>query len=336
MICRSAIKPVFIGLGTAAVLAAGGASAIAAEAASPELTITVDAQKQLEPGKPISVTATVATTAEVASAVRISEVKLASSPSGVEAKVIKGCDLDKTLCDFGEVNTTKETATSVVEVGDELDAPVTVTVTMTVVGSFGEEQSTATSEPVALTFNPVKPDPPTETPTDPPSSSKPPTTSKPTKKPTSRTPSKPSPTPTKTAGASGSSGSGSGGSGSGSGSSSGTGGYVPPSPNSSFSPRNPQVALPPIQAPSPSVAPSPVPGAGTPQSRLQGNKAPVAQDITFERMASTQIAWLAALMVAFSLLLTQLRLGRRRVPAGAAAKRAKGTHRRPRRGMFGK
>lgn len=335
MICRSAIKPVFIGLGTAAVLAAGGASAIAAEAASPKLTITVDAQKQLEPGKPISVTATVATTAGVASAVRISEVKLASSPSGVEAKVIKGCDLDKTLCDFGEVNTTKETATSVVEVSDEFDAPVTVTVTMTVVGNFGEEQSTATSEPVALTFNPVKPDPPTETPTDPPSSTKPPTTSKPTKKP-SRTPSKPSPTPTKTAGASGSSGSGSGGSGSGSGSSSGTGGYVPPSPNSSFSPRNPQVALPPIQAPSPSVAPSPVPGSGTPQSRLQGNKAPVAQDITFERMASTQIAWLAALMVAFSLLLTQLRLGRRRVPAGAAAKRTKGTHRRPRRGMFGK
>jgi hypothetical protein len=69
---------------------------------------------------------------------------------------------------------------------------------------------------------------------------------------------------------------------------------------------------------------------------LQGNKAPVAQDVTFERMASTQIAWLAALLVAFSLLLTQLRLGRRRMPAGAAAKRAKGSHRRPRRGMFGK
>jgi hypothetical protein len=110
---------------------------------------------------------------------------------------------------------------------------------------------------------------------------------------------------------------------------------VAPSPNSSFDPRNPQVALPPIQAPNPSVAPSPAPNSGTPQSRLQGNKAPVAQDLTFERMASTQIAWLAALMVAFSLLLTQVRLGRRRLPAGAP-KHTKGSHRRPRHGMFGK
>lgn len=95
------------------------------------------------------------------------------------------------------------------------------------------------------------------------------------------------------------------------------------------------MALPSIQAPNPSVAPSPNPGAETPQSRLQGNKAPVAQDLTFERMASTQIAWLAALMVAFSLLLTQLRLGRRRLPAGAP-RRPRGTHRRPRGGMFGR
>lgn len=107
------------------------------------------------------------------------------------------------------------------------------------------------------------------------------------------------------------------------------------SPNSSFEPQNPQVALPSLQAPSPSVAPSPSPGMEAPQSRLQGNKAPVAQDLTFERMASTQIAWLAALMVAFSLLLTQLRLGRRRVPAGAP-RRPRGTHRRPRGGMFGR
>jgi hypothetical protein len=343
VLCRSAIKPVFIGLGAAAVLAAGGASAIAAEAASPELTITVDAQKQSEPGKPISVTATVATSEDTASAVHISEVKLTSGTTGVDPKVIQGCDFEKTLCDFGEVNTTNETATSVVDVSGKFDAPVTVTVTMTVTGNFGEEPSEATSEPVALTFNPVKADPPTETPTDPPTTTPPPTskpttkpTQKPTQKPTSRTPSKPSPTPTKSAAASGSGGGGSSSSGSGSSSSGSGGGYVPPSPNSSFDPRNPQVALPPIQAPNPSVAPSPVPGSGTPQSRLQGNKAPVAQDVTFERMASTQIAWLAALLVAFSLLLTQLRLGRRRVPAGAAAKRPKGTHRRPRRGMFGK
>ncbi|WP_396450178.1 hypothetical protein, partial [Actinomadura sp.] len=35
VICRSAVKPMFIGLGTAAVLAAGGASALAADTPSP-------------------------------------------------------------------------------------------------------------------------------------------------------------------------------------------------------------------------------------------------------------------------------------------------------------
>ncbi|MFG2085423.1 hypothetical protein [Spirillospora sp. NPDC048824] len=156
----------------------------------------------------------------------------------------------------------------------------------------------------------------------------------------SKTTSKPSPTKSSSGGGGGDGSSGGSSSSSGSGSGSGDGGpsasisgVEPPNPNSSFDPEKPEVALPPIQAPSPSVAPGP--GAVTPQSRLQGNKAPVAQDLTFERMASTQIAWLAALLVAISLLLTQLRLGRRRLPAGAA-KRLKGTHRRPRRGMFGK
>ncbi|KAB2364191.1 hypothetical protein [Actinomadura montaniterrae] len=133
-------------------------------------------------------------------------------------------------------------------------------------------------------------------------------------------------------GGSGSSG-GSGGSG---GTTSGTG-YVPPAPNSSFQAKNPQVALPPIAAPTPSIAPNTA--AVTPESRLRGNKAPVAQDLTFERVASTQVAWLAALMVAIAVLLTQLRLGKRRAPAGAASaamRRARGMHRRTRRGMFGK
>jgi hypothetical protein len=58
-------------------------------------------------------------------------------------------------------------------------------------------------------------------------------------------------------------------------------------------------------------------------------------------MASTQIAWLAALLVAFSLLTTHLRMGRRRPVPGtaralAATSRRKGEHRRPRRGLFGK
>src|SRR5690606_6665658 len=184
---------------------------------------------------------------------------------------------------------------------------------------------------------PTKPPPtPTETPTKPPAKTPP-------KKP-SKTPSK---TPSPPASSSGSSsGGGSGGGGSAGGTSTGAGStgsagsagsVLPPQPNSSFGPRDPQVALPPIDAPSPSVAPGQGGVAATPQTRLQGNEAPVAQDLTFERMASTQVAWLSALLVAFSLLLTQLRLGRRRVPAGAAGRvRPKGAHRRPRRGLFGR
>ncbi|HEY0536916.1 MAG TPA: hypothetical protein VGD53_01035 [Actinoallomurus sp.] len=49
--------------------------------------------------------------------------------------------------------------------------------------------------------------------------------------------------------------------------------------------------------------------------------------LTFGKLASTQAAWLAALLVAFSLLLTQVRLGR----ANVKDPRQKGTHRRQRR-----
>ncbi|MDN3360009.1 hypothetical protein QWU11_46085 [Actinomadura sp. DC4] len=49
--------------------------------------------------------------------------------------------------------------------------------------------------------------------------------------------------------------------------------------------------------------------------------------LTFDKLASTQAAWLAALLVAFSLLLTQIRLGR----AAVRAPKAKGAHRRIRR-----
>ncbi|MDL4817762.1 hypothetical protein [Actinomadura opuntiae] len=195
----------------------------------------------------------------------------------------------------------------------------------------------------AVTFKLVVPSPsPTKTPTKSP-------TKKPSKSPSPSKSASPSPSSSSSSGSnhgsSGGSGSGSGSGGSGSsGGTSGAsaaeagsvGGSVLPTPNSSFASKNPQVALPPIAAPTPSVAPTTV--SVTPNSRLRGNKAPVAQDLTFERVASTQVAWLAALMVAIAVLLTQLRLGKRRAPAGAAAAahRAKGVHRRTRRGMFGK
>lgn len=175
----------------------------------------------------------------------------------------------------------------------------------------------------------------------------------PTPKPTTPTPGKPSdpatgsPAPTtsktksKDSQGGGGTGSNSGGGGGTNNTSSSGGGYTPPSTNGSFNgANNPQVALPPItgNAPSPSVA-APDSSLASPQSTLRANKRPVAQEMTFQRVASTQVAWLAALLVALSLLLTQLRLGRRPAPSGAsaAAKRAKGgAHRRPRNGAFGK
>jgi hypothetical protein len=56
-----------------------------------------------------------------------------------------------------------------------------------------------------------------------------------------------------------------------------------------------------------------------------------SQELTFQRVASTQAAWLAALLVVFSVLLTQVRL----VGARSARSQTKGDHRRNRRGMFG-
>jgi hypothetical protein len=61
------------------------------------------------------------------------------------------------------------------------------------------------------------------------------------------------------------------------------------------------------------------------------NGSPDSQELTFERVASTQAAWLAALLVAFSVLLTQVRLAGGRRPARL---RTKGGHRRTRRGLF--
>jgi hypothetical protein len=56
---------------------------------------------------------------------------------------------------------------------------------------------------------------------------------------------------------------------------------------------------------------------------------PEPQELTFQRLASTQAAWLAALLVAFSLLLTHIRLNK-----PADARRRKGGHRRQRTGVF--
>ncbi|MES9537562.1 hypothetical protein [Actinomadura sp. NPDC000600] len=289
----------------------------------------------LDPGDSLDITTTVKAVGGDVANIRVTNVTVVSKSNGVPLKGATvsgacGAPFEAEGCAIGDLADGKtggpvKSHVTVPEEGPK--ATTTYTITVTVDATDLSPVSGTT------TFKYVVPSkPPTKTPTPTPTPSKTPTKSP------SRKPTKPSTTPSHSS-SSGTSHGGSGGSGS-SGSGNGTGGVntsgsVQTSPNSSFDARNPQVALPSIQAPNPSVAPSPSAGAETPQSRLQGNKTPVAQDLTFERMASTQIAWLAALLVAFSLLLTQLRLGRRRVPAGAP-RRPRGTHRRPRGGMFGR
>ncbi|MFI6521367.1 hypothetical protein ACIBF1_37840 [Spirillospora sp. NPDC050679] len=365
-------RPTLLGLGTAAVLAAGALPALAttAQAAAAPLTVQVTPSAQtLTAGRTARVTATVprpsggfkGTTLRVTGSDALSVVCRAPA-----VKTAAGCDL-------GPVTARAAVATASVTLGESAVKKDT-TLSLTVTAIRAGESASGTAK---VTFTPVEDGPGTGEPTTPPpSSSPPPTSPKPTPKPSpSKTPPKPSPSPSPSlspgsgsgpsdakdgkdkgssndgagsgsnggsgsgSGGSGSSGSGSGG-GSGSGSAGGNGGYTPPSPNGSFKPndaKSPQVALPPI-AQSPSVAPPTSSTTSGPESRLRNNQTPVAQDLTFERMASTQVAWLAALLVAFSLLLTQLRLGRRAEPAAVAEarRRAKGTHRRPRKGLFGK
>lgn len=356
MTCRSAVKPIFVGLGAAAVLAAGGPSALAAPSPSPSASPSASEPASPAPGgldvdvftKPVNpeagdtvdVTTIIEATGGAVADVRIKGIR--ASASGVTLTGACTAPFTSEDCAAGDLSGGEDAVFRWKLEAPEKTEKVEVTVTVAAAG-LDDVVVPATVSFVLPSPSPTPtkpPPPPTETPTE--SPTKPPTKT-PSKKP-SKTPSK---TPSPPASSSGSSsGGGSGGGGSAGGTSTGagstgstgsTGSVLPPQPNSSFGPRDPQVALPPIDAPSPSVAPGQGGVAATPQSRLQGNEAPVAQDLTFERMASTQVAWLAALLVAFSLLLTQLRLGRRRVPAGAAGRvRPKGAHRRPRRGLFGR
>jgi hypothetical protein len=105
--------------------------------------------------------------------------------------------------------------------------------------------------------------------------------------------------------------------------------YTAPSPAGSIQPAGaPSIALPQIAAATPSNAP-PSGLAGNTMAMREG--ASDSQELTFQRVASTQAAWLAALLVVFSVLLTQVRL----VGARSTRSQTKGDHRRNRRGMFG-
>lgn len=110
--------------------------------------------------------------------------------------------------------------------------------------------------------------------------------------------------------------------------------YVPPSALSGLAPATagaPPAAQFPQIAPQQQGAGSPALAGAGPAQNMGALRAasPEPQELTFQRLASTQAAWLAALLVAFSLLLTQVRLNR-----PADARRRKGTHRRRRSGVF--
>ncbi|WP_395107748.1 hypothetical protein [Actinomadura sp. SCN-SB] len=318
MLHRSAGKPILIGLGAAAILAAGAVPVLAVPPEPPGLPAELSTD-----GRAITVPSTLERLSEETGFKGVTvKATIGDAPATLDTTCPGGEAPDDDVCDLSEVADATATISYRIALTGDIaeDTVVTLTVTATFTPEEGEPEP-AEPRTTKITFQAPEPDP-TPTPTKP-----------------TPTPTKPSPTPTDKGeddddkdddGDSSSSGSESG--------SSGGSSYTPPAPNASFGgPQSPRIALPPpLAPPSPSVAPQSAP---VPQSRLQNNKAPVAQDLTFERMASTQVAWLAALLVAFSVLLTQLRLGRRRVAPGrayATSGRRVGAHRRPRRGLFGK
>jgi uncharacterized membrane protein YgcG len=328
---RSAGKPILIGLGAAAILAAGAIPVLAAPPAPPEVPTSISTE---------------ASSVKVESVIRppsgsgFTGVSVTATVGEAPATLSTACpgedeNPDDNLCDLSGVTAETAAITYTVKLTGDItkDTPVSLTVTATYKPADGEAEP-AEPRTTVITFQAPEAEEPPPTPTPTPTA----TTKPPTKSPSPTKPPADDNNDDDGNSGGGSSSSGSSSSGSASGSGSGGSSYTPPAPNGSFgTAQNPRLALPPPIAPqNPSVAPQQAP---TPESRLQNNKAPVAQDLTFERMASTQVAWLAALLVAFSVLLTQLRLGRRRngsARALAATGRTVGSHRRPRRGLFGK
>lgn len=110
--------------------------------------------------------------------------------------------------------------------------------------------------------------------------------------------------------------------------------YVPPSAAGQLAPatNGAQSAQFPQIAPQNGTAAAPPTVVGGEPAQNMGavrGASPEPQELTFQRLASTQAAWLAALLVAFSLLLTHIRLNK-----PAEARRRRGVHRRQRTGVF--
>jgi hypothetical protein len=113
----------------------------------------------------------------------------------------------------------------------------------------------------------------------------------------------------------------------GSGSASNVGSIPPSGTGTTTTGNNGGAVLPPITQQPPTTAPEPtttVQQASNSQSMR--NSAEGSDELSFNQLASTQAAWLAALLVAFSLLLTQVRLGK----ASGKVALQKGAHRKTR------
>lgn len=320
---RSARGPLVIGLGTAAILAASTAALAASGTPTPtadpsaaptptKLALHVSTSPHsttAHPGDSVKVTVTITATQSDKLHPTV-ELTLEADSQAITSDDTSNCDLGGgTSCDVSKFN------------GKAIKLTFKVTVSTSFKRSDVRFRATATDKSNAfshgsdysdITVTP-KPTPSPTTPTPTPSATK--------------TSSTPKPTATAT-GSSGSGGSGSGGGGN-------LNGSVNPQGSSSPVP-SPSVALPAIPAAAPVAQPSVAPDGSTAQPA--GNTTALrsgspAEDLTFERLASTQAAWLAALLVAFSVLLTQVRLGRRPNSAIPAAQ-FKGAHRRNRKGIF--
>ena len=311
MLARSVRNPLVIGLGTGVilvlstappVLAAAGDSASPSPSASPSGSPTPVPEIHVEfartstsavhAGNTVSLTAHVHTGTLPADDVKLS----LGADRG--ASISARCTLSAGLCKLGAVDSKGETVTFTVTV------PSKVTSGNITVSGYAFDPNGDDSGVVPFHIKVTK---------------------------------APSPKPSKSA-THNSHSSGSGSSSESSGSSGTSNNPTPPGDlNSGASGPAPSVApanntvLPGINQQNQGQTPSTVPlmqTAGNAQSMSGSADGP--DELTFDKLASTQAAWLAALLVAFSLLLTQVRLGKANARAARPAK-PKGAHRRTRR-----
>jgi hypothetical protein len=341
---RPVRNPIFLGLGTAAILAAGGATNAVLADATPTPSPSPSGSEGSTPGASDTPTPSpTPTESKTPEAVLELDVAWTQSTRTVHAgTVVKGTVHVKasgaaaaaTHLTAAASGATVGPACATQTGGCTLD-PISASTTLDYTSLTVKISSSKTSGTVPLTIT-VKDGSAQATVHDSITVTKAPTSSSKTT------------THETSSGGSGNSG-GSGGSGGSSGGSGGSGGsgssnsttpipgsgsaYIPPSAAGQLAPATNGTAQFPQIAPQngqPGAAPPAVVADQAAQNMgaVRG-ASPEPQELTFQRLASTQAAWLAALLVAFSLLLTHIRLNK-----PADARRRKGGHRRQRTGVF--